>query len=326
MRTSHFVIVLCAFGWLGLVDPSSPAAQSAAPNVSPAVALVKVDLIVIDENERSVHDIRPQDLELVVDDVPQKISYFAKVEKPVYYSLVIDTSQSFHRLLVSALAATKLLIGKNRPSDETTLIRFSSSDNIETVVPFTSDKSALLSVPLEDFYPLPGQSAVLDAIYLSAETVAKHKIGDTKVRRAVVLISDGEDRASYYSRSRITKQLNDQSVQLFIIGMTGALSERSLMKPNARDKAERLLGRIAKDTGGRLFLPSTRLELLDSVEQIVQDLHSQYVIGFDRNIQPGQKGYQKFKLAIAPTSPRPKLKTITKPGFWLTPPETKDKK
>ena len=325
MKTARFVISLCVCGWLGLLDPSSLTAQPAAPGDPPAAALVKVDLIVIDENERSVHDIRPQDLELVVDDVPQKISYFAKVEKPVYYSLVIDTSQSFQRLLVSALSATKLLIGKNRPSDETTLIRFSSSENIETIVPFTSDKSALLSVPLEDFYPLPGQSAVLDAIYLSAETVAKHKIGDTNVRRAVVLISDGEDRASYYSRSRITKQLNDQNVQLFIIGMTGALSERSLMTSNPRDKAERLLGRIAKDTGGRLFLPSTRLELLDSVEQIVQDLHSQYVVGFDRNIQPGQKGYQTFTLRIAGSSPRSKLKAITRPGFWLSPPDSKKK-
>ena len=325
MKTFRFVIVLCVFVWLGFVDPLGLAAQPTTQFDPTSSKLIKVDLIVTDENERSVHDIRTEDLELIIDDVPQKISFFAKVEKPVYYSLVVDTSQSFRRLLVSALLATKFLIEKNSATDETTLIRFASSDNIETLVPFTSDKSALLSVPLEDFHLLPGPSAVLDAIYLSAETVAQHKAGDTSVRRAVVLISDGEDRASFYSRSKITKLLNDLNVQLFIIGITGALSERGFIKPNSRDKAEKLLEKIAKDTGGRLFLPSTRMELLDFVEQIVHDLHSQYVVGFDRNIQPGQKGYQKFTLRIAGTSPRSKLKTITRPGFWLIPPAPKKK-
>jgi Ca-activated chloride channel family protein len=208
-----------------------------------------------------------------------------------------------------------------------TLIRFAASDYIEHIVPFTSDKSALLNVTVDSFSAVGGQSAVLDAVYVSAEATAEHKPSDASFRRAVVLISDGEDRASFYSRSKVTNLLNEQNVQVFLIGMTTELTEDGgFIRRSPRLTAETLLTTVARNTGGRVFFPRNPKELFQAVNQIVTDLRSQYVVGFERNIMPGEKGYQKFKLKMAPTSPRPKLKIITKPGFWLSAPETKKKK
>lgn len=328
MRRFCTVVVFCVVVWLASFDSSSLAGQQSTPAAAPAsTKLTKVDLIVTDENDRSVHDIRADDLELTYEGALQKISYFAKVEKPVISAVAVDTSHSFKPLLPYALTAVRLLLESNRPNDETMLIRFTSSGYIETVAPFTSDKSALLNITIDNFSIAGGQSAILDAVYLAAEAADKHKPADANFRRAAVLISDGEDRASYYSLSKITKLLNEMNVQVFLIGMTTALTnDDGLMRPSTREKAERLLAKVAKETGGRVFFPRNPQELFEAVDEITKDLRSQYVVGFERNTQPGEKGYQKFKLRIAPNSPRPKLKTITRPGFWLSPPDTKTKK
>src|SRR5687767_9483297 len=243
MRTARTVVAFCAFILVALPGAADLAAQQ--PTTSPASLVtksIKVDLIVTDENGGSIDDIKVEDLELKVDGELQNISYFARVEKPVISVLAVDTSMSFRPLLPYALGAVRLLIESHRPNDETMLIRFASSDYIETVVPFTPDRSVLLNVEMDKFSAVGGQSAVLDALYLAAEGAGKHKPTDSTFRRAAVLISDGEDRASYYSLSKITKLLNELNVQVFLIGLTSALNEnRGLISLSPRKTAETLL-------------------------------------------------------------------------------------
>lgn len=328
MRTSRFIIVFSVIAWFGLAGPSPLLSQQPA-NLNTSARQVKLDLIVEDKNGQSVHDIKPVDLELTWDGVVQKILYLEKVESPVLYTLVIDTSQSLRPLLGAALTATRNLLEKNTPADETMLVRFASSDYIETIVPFTSDKLTLLNVPLQQFRLLSGQSAVLDAIYLSVDAVAKHKSGESNFRRAVVLISDGEDRASFYSPSQITSFLQQTNVQVFIIGLTSKLDEeRTLItaRRSARERAETLLTKVAEQSGGRVFFVHDQKQLFDAVQQIAHDLRSQYVIVFEPSVKAGAKGYQKLKLKMAATAENRKLKPITRPGFWVSPPEPKKKK
>ena len=326
MRTAGTVTVFCAFLLLGLTDPADLAARQ--PNTSLQTLPTKsiqIDLIVTDENGRSVDDIKVEELELTVNGEPQKVSYLEKVDKRVIYSLLIDSSRSFQPLLGRALAAVKVLMDGNRSNDETMLVSFVSSDQIRTVVPFTSDKSKLLQTTLDNFTPLSGQTALLDALYVSAETTIKHKPNDSDARRAVFILTDGEDRSSYYDVSKRTKLLREQKVQVFMIGLIDKLEDAGFMRPNVRAKAEQLLKDIANESGGLVFFPKNQEKLLEAAEQIVGHLHSQYVVGFDRSAYPGEKAYQKLKVRIARTSPRQKLKVIARPGFWVRPPETQKK-
>jgi Ca-activated chloride channel family protein len=325
MRKPRFIIVFSVIAWFGFAGESRLLSQEPATPSVPRQ--VKLDLIVEDKHRRSVSDIKAGDVELTQDGVIQKILYLEKVEKPVLYTLVIDTSQSLRPFLGAALTATKTFLEKNNPTDETMLVRFASSDYIETVVPFTSDKVALLNVPLQEFRLVSGQSAVLDAIYVSVDAVAKHKSNDLNFRRAVVLISDGEDRASFYNLSQITSLLQETNVQVFIIGLTSKLDEaRTLIRSSARERAEKLLVKVAEYSGGRVFFVEDQGELFHAVDQIVQDLRSQYLIGFEPTIKAAAKGYQKLKLKMSATAENRNLKLITRPGFWLTPPESKKKK
>ena len=326
MRTARTVVVFCAFILLALPNSTELRSQQPAISTLPTKS-IKVSLIVADEKGQSVDDIKVEDLELKVDGELQKISYLERVERPLIYAVAIDTSQSFRPLMLSALLATKSLVENNRPSDETMLVRFAASDNIRDIVPFTTDKSALLNVPIEKFSPAPGQTALLDALHLTVEETVKHKATDLNARRAVVLISDGEDRSSFYDLSKVKDLLREQNVQVFIIGIIAKLDrERGLTRLSVRDKAERLLNEIAKESGGRVFFPTNEGEVLEAAKHITRDLHSQYVMGFERRVPSNKKGFEKFEIRMAGTSPRTKLKIMVRPGYWLTPPETKKKK
>lgn len=326
MRTARTVVVFCAFILLALPNSTELRSQQPAISTLPTKS-IKVSLIVADEKGQSVDDIKVEDLELKVDGELQKISYLERVERPLIYAVAIDTSQSFRPLMLSALLATKSLVENNRPSDETMLVRFAASDNIRDIVPFTTDKSALLNVPIEKFSPAPGQTALLDALHLTVEETVKHKATDLNARRAVVLISDGEDRSSFYDLSKVKDLLREQNVQVFIIGIIAKLDrERGLTRLSVRDKAERLLNEIAKESGGRVFFPTNEGEVLEAAKHITRDLHSQYVMGFERSVPSNKKGFEKFEIRMAGTSPRTKLKIMVRPGYWLTPPETKKKK
>src|SRR5207244_4218535 len=123
-----------------------------------------------------------------------------------------------------------------------------SSDKIHREQDFTPDKAVLLKsfdsvraiAEIED-----GQSAVIDAIYLAAEHTAEYRRTDQDHRRALVFISDGEDRRSYYKLDALVNLLRENDVQIFVIGIVKELSkEGGFIRSSPRENAEKLLTRL----------------------------------------------------------------------------------
>jgi VWFA-related protein len=221
--------------------------------------VVRMSLIVTDGANNSVDDIAKGDLKVFEDKIEQAILLLERDERPFDCGIILDTSQSFRKVLAPALEAVRLVIDNKRPDDEIFIERFISSDKIETLQDFTSDKGPLFE-SLKSLHVEEGQSAVLDALYLAVEHTAKHAQKDR--RQALVLITDGEDRASFYEQEVVVKTLRKANIQVFIIGITALLdNEGGLIRQSRRDQAEKLLIAIAEESGGRLFL-AAKVELL----------------------------------------------------------------
>src|SRR4029079_16239087 len=109
--------------------------------------------------------------------------------------------------------------------DNAFLIRFISSDKIETVQDVTDDKQ-LLRDGLESLYVEQGQTAVIDAVYLSAEKLIAQK-SDTLHRRALIVITDGEDRNSFYKQEQLFTLLGKSDVQIYVVGLTEELKAKT---------------------------------------------------------------------------------------------------
>ena len=278
--------------------------------------LVNLNVRVIDRNNRPIGDIRQDELQVYENGVPQPIFSFSREEVPVSYGLAIDTSGSLRSQLGQVIEAGKTIINSNKPGDETFLVRFISSDKIEQVLDFTSDKDELID-SLDSFFTEGGQTAIVDAVYVSSEHVAQYKKGNEsdRRRRALIVVTDGEDRGSQYKQEELFERLREEDVQIYVIGFTNELDkEGGLIRKSPRDKAVNLINRLAKETGGRAFFPESLSELPKIAEEIVRDLRTQYVISYSPTNKARDGSFRAIRVAVADASGKDKRIALTRSG------------
>jgi len=297
MNISRFILHLSLVlaGWVGLTFTSS---GQQAPTSKAGGAATRLSLIATNASNRTVDDVSKDDVQVFQDGVAQSISFFEKDERAIDYGIVIDNSGSFRPVLGPAIIASRLIIRSNRPSDETFIERFTSSAKIENVQDFTSDKTMLIS-SLDQLYIEAGQSAVADALYLAIEHTAKYRSTENR-RKAVVVFTDCEERASYYSTDRLIKLIRQENVQVFVIAVVELLNNgRDPVTGinNSREKAEKLAKRIAEESGGRLFFPKDGKEMKFAVDEINHDLHSQFLVGYEHTSK-AKSGSAKIAVSI----------------------------
>jgi Ca-activated chloride channel family protein len=278
--------------------------------------LVQLHVRVIDRNNRPINNVPQGDFHVFEDGVPQPIESFTREEVPISYGMAVDTSGSLRSQLPTVIEAGKSIVNSNRPGDETFLVRFVGRDNIEVVQPFTASKE-LLGDALDNMYVEGGQTAIIDAVYLSAEHVSEYKKGDEsdRRRRALILITDGEDRNSFYNQEQLFARLREDDVQIFVIGFVNELDkEAGFIRKSPREKAVNLINRLAEETGGRAFFPESLSELPQIANEIIRDLRTQYVIAYNPTNKTPDGSYRAIKVTVAQPSGAEKRIALTRPG------------
>jgi Ca-activated chloride channel family protein len=183
------------------------------------------------------------------------------------YGLVFDNSASMYSLSSHIFNVPMLILSKNNPEDETFLIRFTDSERIETVQDFTQDKSVLIKSAEEGFYLERGATALYDAIYLSAEHLSDKAMVGPSRRQALVLITDGDERSSYYSQRKLFKLLREKKTKVYVIGVTELI--KTEMKEKSYRKAKDFLNKLALETGGHVYFPVTKEEVIGDANEIL---------------------------------------------------------
>jgi Ca-activated chloride channel homolog len=307
------------------VDPNGPPPQGDTEQEVDPDELVTIEsnetilhVRVIDRNNKPVNDVRQDEFRVYENNVPQTITSIRSEEVPITYGLVVDNSGSLRNQIGQVIEAGKTIVSSNKPGDETFVVRFVSSDEIKIMQDFTADRQSLNDA-LEDMYVEGGQTAVIDAVYLAAEHASERRKGDPvedKRRRALILVTDGEDRASFYNQEKLFEALKEEDVQIFVIGFVNELDkDRGFITKSKRDKAVSLLDRMAKETGGRAFYPTSLSELPEIADQITKDLRTQYVISY-KPTSPARAGeFRPVRVAVADAPGRDKRIAITRSGY-----------
>jgi Ca-activated chloride channel family protein len=279
--------------------------------------LVQLHVRVIDRNNHPINNVPQGDFHVFEDGVAQSIETFTREEVPISYGLAVDTSGSLRSQLQSVIDAGKTIINSNKRGDETFLVRFISSDKIETVQDFTDNKE-LLNDGLDSFYVEGGQTAIIDAVYLSAEHVSEYRKGDEsdRRRRALIVITDGEDRNSFYKQEQLFSRLREEDVQIFVIGFVNELDkEAGLIRKSPRDKAVNLINRLASETGGRAFFPESISQLPEIANEIIRDLRTQYVLSYNPTNKAQDGTYRAIKVTVEqPSGNSDKRIALTRTG------------
>lgn len=237
--------------------------------------LVMVDVSVIDKSNKFIKGLPQNRFQIFEDQIAQKIEFFSQEQVPISYGLVIDTSGSMRRRLATVIKAAKALIALSRPGDEVFIVDMKDTGNIELIEDFTTsleDANDAL-----DNMVSGGGTALLDGIVVSGEYAKKGK----NRRKALVVISDGDERDSSYSVDQTLDKIREYDVQLYMIGFTDDLGEESgIFKRSPKKKATELINKLANESGGQAYFPRELSELEPIAQKIGNDLRSQYSIGY----------------------------------------------
>ncbi len=278
--------------------------------------LVDLSIRVIDRNNRPIDNVRESEFHVYEDGVEQPIEFFSREEVPISYGLAIDNSQSLRNQLQSVIDAGKTIINTNKAGDETFLVRFISSDKIETLQDFTASKDLLIDA-IDNMYVEGGQTAVVDAVYLASEHLSEYKKGneDDRRRRALIVVTDGEDRVSFYKQEQLFANLRERDVQIYIIGFVNELDkEGGFIRKSPRERAVNLINKLAAETGGRAFFPQSLSELPQIANEIVRDLRTQYVVSYNPTNKERDGSYRAIKVVVSDAPSRDRRIALTRSG------------
>ena len=256
-----------------------PAGKTAAPDdgetpvttIRKRVDEVNVIFTVTDKHGRYVKDLKRNDFRVLDDRVPQGqvVSFSSETNLPLRVGLLIDASNSVRdRFKFEQAAAIEFLNQIIRPEyDKAFTIGFDTTP--EVTQDFT-DNTEQLSRGVRMLRP-GGGTAMYDALYYACRDKLQKTQDTASVRRAIILLSDGEDNQSHVTREEAIEMAQRAEVIVYTI---------STNVSGMKSHGDKVLERIADATGGRAFFPFKVEDVTDAFTQIQDELRSQYALSY----------------------------------------------
>jgi Ca-activated chloride channel family protein len=238
------------------------------------VDVVSLNVTVVDSENHYVTDLGESDFSVFEDGAKQDLIYFNRSSLPIALSLLIDTSASMENRLQIAQEAAIGFAKKLRPQDFAQIVDFDS--RVEITQDFTNSVPDLERAIRSTV--AGGSTSLHNAIYISLKELAKlkAKTQDDVRRRAIVVLSDGEDTSSLVTYEEVLDLAKRSETALYTIG----LQPREAPTSKGFREAEFVLRQLAQQTGGRAFFITRVEDLKDVYGQISDELSSQYTVGY----------------------------------------------
>jgi Ca-activated chloride channel family protein len=298
--------VLLSFGLSGSESATLAFSQTKnSPALSVDVDLVLLNATVTDSRNRHVTGLTKESFQVWEDKIEQEIQYFSSENVPLSVGIIFDTSGSMQNKLTDARTAANTFLRMGEKEDEYFLVEFSDSPHL--VTDLTTDITKLQNRLL--LTRAKGMTSLYDAMYVGLERVGH----GSNARKALLLITDGEDNHSHYSFSDVKEFAKEHDVQIYAIGI---VDDESTQGTSYRGRA--LLQDLANLTGGRAFFPSSINELEGICAAIGVDLKNQYVLGYRPSNRLADGKWRKIKVKINRAKGVPSLSVRAKTGYYAS--------
>ena len=302
--------------FLLLVFPATVGAQQLERDqnrdfqISVDVELVQLPVSVVDRDGVPVIGLDQQYFEIYEDGVLQDISLFRHEDVPISVGLVIDNSGSMRNKRERVNSAALVFVREGNPEDETFIVNFDDDAYLEQ--DFTGSIGNLIDT-LENV-DTRGETALNDAIYLSLEHVEANGRMDKK---AVLVVSDGEDNASKFGFNRVMERLREAEVTVYVIGLLELNDQRGgLFRRSPSSRAKRELREIAESTGGQAYFPESLDEVEELCRRVAHDLRNHFTLGYNPTNRAFDGTWREVEVRVNPPRGFPRLEVRTKPGYY----------
>jgi len=252
------------------------------------VNLVSVIASVLDQNNRPVLDLRPEQFELYEEGKVQKIEVFEpETQQPLDLALMVDSSLSEIKELQFETEAAARFIGQVvRPDDRVGIFEF--ADTVTQLAAFSGNVPQLQSAVRR---VVPGDgTALYDAVYLGSDALAK---APSDRRKVLILITDAGETTSRADFETARRAALRAEALLYTIIIQPVKGE------NGRNTAgEHALETIADSTGGAMYYPDDISQLDAIFDRINRELRTQYRLGYYPQPRPPQGSYRAVEVRV----------------------------
>ncbi|MCX6545388.1 MAG: VWA domain-containing protein [Acidobacteria bacterium] len=283
------------------VAASAPfAGQASPPQVTvfkSTTKIVPIYATVTDDQDRLIPDLTRADFEILDNSVRQEISVFESRSQPITSIVMLDTSGSMTDSLALVKAGAEQFLERLLPQDKAQVGAF--NDKIQFSGTFTSNRDDLVAALKDIDFGYP--TRLYDAIDQSVD-----RLVDIEGRRVIVLLTDGEDNSSKKGQGEVLDRARREEVMIYGIGLESVYFD-GVRK--VRTSPDRVLRRMAEETGGGYYRLPASPELSSVFTRIALELHRQYVLGFSPTTLDGKV----HKLAV--TVKRPGMKTRARKSY-----------
>jgi len=251
-------------------DPSAPA-DDPLTTIKTIINEVNVVFTVTDKHGRHVTDLKQADFRVIDDNKPPEElrSFKAETNLPLQVGLLIDASNSVRdRFKFEQESAIEFLNQTVRPRfDRAFVVGFDATP--EVTQDFT-DNTELLAHGVHELRP-GGGTALYDAVYFACRDKLLKASKSTPVRRAIILLSDGDDNLSHVTREEAIEMAQRAEAIIYTI---------STNVSGTKGPGDKVLERIADATGGRAFFPFQIRDVANAFAEIQDELRSQYAVSY----------------------------------------------
>ena len=271
-------------------SPAPETPEKSEETIRVPVNEVSLIFTATDKHGRFVKNLKEQEIRVVDDHkaVDKFRSFSNQTDLPLRVGLLIDTSNSIRdRFQFEQQAAIEFLSQIMRPkADQAFVLGF---DTVAEVTQDFTNNTEKLSSGVRMLRP-GGGTALFDALYqASRDKLMKNSAGQA-VRRAVILVSDGNDNQSRVTREQAIEMAQRAEVIVYTISTnTSGMIERG----------DRILQRIADESGGRAFFPLKLQEVSDAFSEIQEELRSQYAVAYKPPDFKADGSYRPIEITAA---------------------------
>jgi VWFA-related protein len=257
------------------LGPASPSSsddpQDSVLTIRKRVDEVNVLFIATDRHGKFVRNLGQTDFSILDDHKPVQtiVNFRRETDLPLKLGLLVDISGSVHsRFQFEQDAAMSFLKSTIRPGfDKAFVLGFNSRQQMAQ--DFT-DNVSLLSASIQRLHS-GGGTALYDAIYAACHEKLIKEQSDRPTRKALIILSDGEDNQSEHTRAQAIEMAQRAEVILYAV----STDDSGLVL-----RGDRILEQLSEATGGRAFFPFKMKDITHSFAAIEDELRSQYVVSY----------------------------------------------
>jgi VWFA-related protein len=281
--------------------------QAPPPTFGVEIEVINLNVSVTDGRGHYVTDLSDKNFAVFEDGVRQELSLYTHENLPISLALLLDTSASMDEKLSTAQEAGARFIKTLRAQDLAQVTQFNERTSV--LQDYTADKALLESALRRT--NASGPTALHNALYVTLRDLSKQKKAGELRRRAIVLLSDGEDTASLVSDDQVIDLARKTEIAIYAISLRPSrASDRERLEFS---QAVHLLTTLCRDTGGQLFMPSSISELDTVYDQIAEELRTQYNLGY---VSSNKRRDGKWRRIVVRVPDRTELMVRHKLGYF----------